>query len=276
MPKTATASVNGKLASKIESLQPWFHNIHLPNGVQTAPSHYFGDFPKFKWEQFKKNIPRNLDGWTALDIGCNAGFYSFELAKRGANVLGIDLDPHYLRQAKWAAKEMGLTDKVSFKQMQVYDLAKLKRNFDIIIFMGVFYHLRYPMLALDIVTQKVKKLLVFQTLTMPGEEEYNVPDLGIYDRKKMLKKGWPVMAFIENKLAEDPTNWWAPNHSCIKSMLRTCGLNVVVNPGHEIYIAKRDEKLTAVANGWNRSEYLSAIGQDWSTSLDLKVKKETR
>jgi tRNA (mo5U34)-methyltransferase len=263
---------NGRLKDSIDSLKPWFHNLHLPNGVQTAPDHYFGDFPSFKWNDIKTAIPKNLEGWTALDIGCNAGFYSFELAKRGADVLGIDLDPHYLRQAKWAAKQMGLNNKVKFKQMQVYDIAKMKRSFDIIIFMGVFYHLRYPMLALDIVTEKVNKLLVFQTLTMPGEEIFETPpDMGIDDRKKMLKKGWPQMSFIEKKLAGDVTNWWAPNHSCILAMLRTCGLSVVSNPGHEMYIAKADQKLTSVAKGWNNSEYLSAIGQDWQKTLSLKV-----
>lgn len=271
MPKTATAT-NGKLTAKIESLQPWFHNIHLPNGVQTNPNHYFGDFPKFKWDDIKKHIPRNLEGWSALDIGCNAGFYSFELARRGANVLGIDLDPHYLKQAKWAAREMGLTDKVTFKQMQVYDIAKLKRNFDIIIFMGVFYHLRYPMLALDILTQRVNRLMVFQTLSMPGEDVYQTKaDMTLDERKHMLKKGWPVMAFIEQKLAKDPTNWWAPNHSCIEAMLRTCGLRVKSRPGHEMYIAEPDQSLTNVAAGWNKSEYLSAIGQEWMPALEKKV-----
>lgn len=277
MAKINTATANGRLKSKIESLKPWFHNLHLGGGVQTAPDHYFGDFPKFKWNDLKNSIPRNLNGWTALDIGCNAGFYSFELAKRGAEVLGIDLDPHYLRQARWAAKELGLSDRVKFKQMQVYDLARLKRSFDIIIFMGVFYHLRYPMLALDIVTSKVNKLLVFQTLTMPGEEVLTIkPNIGMDERKKMLKKGWPTMAFIEQRLADDPTNWWAPNHSCILAMLRTCGLSVVDHPGHEMYIAKPDPKLTPVAKGWNQSEYLSAIGQDWSTQLASKVGGEKK
>lgn len=272
MPKVSTTSTNGKLTAKIESLKPWFHNLHLPNGVQTAPDHYFGDFPNFKWNDIKKSIPKNLEGWTALDIGCNAGFYSFELARRGANVLGIDLDPHYLRQARWAAKEMGLSDKVSFKQMQVYDLAKMKRSFDLIIFMGVFYHLRYPMLALDIVTQKVKKMMVFQTLTMPGEEVFEPkPDITIDERKQMLKKGWPVMAFIEKRLANDPTNWWAPNHACIEAMLRTCGLKVKSRPGHEMYIAVPDESRSHVVNDWNRSEYLSAIGQEWMDTVETKV-----
>jgi tRNA (mo5U34)-methyltransferase len=263
---------NRTLKEKIDSLKPWFHNLHLPNGEQTAPDHYLGDFPKFKWDQIKGSIPGNLEGWTALDIGCNAGFYSFELARLGAQVLGIDLDPHYLKQAQWAAVEMELSDRVSFRQMQVYDLSKLEESYDIIIFMGVFYHLRYPMLALDIVTQKMSKLLVFQTLTMPGEEVYPTkPDMTMDEREEMLQKGWPLMAFIEKRLANDPTNWWAPNHSCIEAMLRTCGLKVTANPGHEIYIAEPDDQLESVARGWNHSEYLSAIGQEWTKAVKAKV-----
>jgi tRNA (mo5U34)-methyltransferase len=273
MEKITTAATNGRLNEQIQNLRPWFHNLHLPNGIQTAPTHNFGDFPKVKWDQIKNKIPKDLNGWTALDIGCNAGFYSFELAKRGADVLGIDLDPHYLRQARWASKVLKLNDRVTFKQMQVYDLAKLRRTFDIVIFMGVFYHLRYPMLALDIVTQKVKNILVFQTLTMPGDEVQEVQEnTPIMKRNKMVKKGWPVMAFIEKKLADDPTNWWAPNHSCILSMLRTCGFKTVSKPGHEIYIAKPDEQLKPVSTTWNHSEYLSAIGQEWMNKVEVKVK----
>jgi tRNA (mo5U34)-methyltransferase len=137
----------------------------------------------------------------------------------------------------------------------------------------VFYHLRYPMLALDIVSQKLNKMMVFQTLTMPGEEVFHTqPDMTIDERKQMLEKGWPVMAFIEKRLANDPTNWWAPNHACIEAMLRTCGLKVTSRPGHEMYIAEPDASLTAVVNDWNHSEYLSAIGQEWMETLDSKVK----
>ena len=60
----------------IDALGPWFHNIHLPDGRQTVPGHRFGDFPTFKWNKVHHAIPADLHGWTALDIGCNAGFYS--------------------------------------------------------------------------------------------------------------------------------------------------------------------------------------------------------
>ncbi len=259
---------------KIERLKPWFHNLHLPDGTQTAPDHFLGDFPKFKWDEIKNSIPENLAGLTALDIGCNAGFYTFELAKRGADVLGIDLDPHYLEQAEWAAEVFGLREKVEFRQMQVYDLAKSETKYDIIIFMGVLYHLRYPLLALDIVTQKVKKMMVFQTLTMPGEKILDITkDLGINERDLMRDEGWPKMAFIEGYLAGDPTNWWAPNNAAIIAMLRSCGMNVIKRPGHEIYICEPFSDRKSVIDDWNMSEFLSATGHNWQKDLNKKVNK---
>lgn len=259
---------------EIEELQPWFHNLHLPDGKQTAPDHFLGDFPKFKWDELSSHIPENLSGWKVLDIGCNAGFYSFELAKRGADVLGIDLDPHYLQQAEWAAGVYGLEHKVRFKQMQVYDLAKLDEKFDMIWFMGVFYHLRYPLLALDIISQKVERMMVFQTLMMPDRKEKKIyDDYNVHDRKAMLEEGWPKLAFIEKKFAGDPTNWWVPNHSAVGAMLRSCGLEVVSNPSEEIYVCNPHAAKISILDDWNRSEYLSAIGEPWQQEFADKVKK---
>src|SRR5690606_39455607 len=140
-------------------MAPWFHNVHLPDGTQTAPDHWLGDFPSFKWNEIEPHIPERLDGWSALDIGCNAGFYSVELARRGAHVLGIDVAPHYLRQARWVAQQFDLEQRIEFREMQVYDLAGLDATFDLVWFMGVFYHLRYPLLALDIAAEKVRRML---------------------------------------------------------------------------------------------------------------------
>lgn len=225
------------LEKKIYSIGPWFHNLHLPDGTQTAPNHPLGDFPFFKWKKISEAIPKSLKGWKVLDIGCNAGYYSFELAKRGASVTGIDLDEHYLRQARWAARQFNLESRVRFRKMQIYDLAYSTDTYDMVLFMGVFYHLRYPLLALDIVTQKFKKLLIFQTLTMPGEDVMKpVEDLPIERRDMMQEAGWPKMAFIENSLAGDYTNWWAPNHAAVEAMLRSSGLKVLRRPDHEVYL----------------------------------------
>jgi tRNA (mo5U34)-methyltransferase len=247
------------LADDIEALGPWFHNLHLPDGTQTAPGHFLGDFPTFKWEQIRDHLSSDLQGWTALDIGCNAGFYSFELARRGATVTGIDHDPRYLRQARWAAGQFGLEASVRFLEMAVYDLAATPEKYDLVLFMGVLYHLRYPLLGLDIVARKVGRRMIFQTLTMPGEKEVEPPaDLPIDQREVMLDPGWPKMAFIEHRLANDPTNWWAPTHAAVEAMLRSAGLRVLERPGHEIYVCEPDEPREELA--WIEDELRAATG----------------
>jgi tRNA (mo5U34)-methyltransferase len=248
---------------EIADLGPWFHNLHLPDGTQTAPDHWLGDFPHYKWQRLAPHLPPRLDGWTALDIGCNAGYYSFELARRGAQVTGIDVDPHYLSQARWAAKEFGLHDAVEFRQLQVYDLAREGEKFDLVLFMGVFYHLRYPLLGLDIVTRRTGRLMVFQTLRMPGMEVYtDTLDHDIEERDALRNPGWPAMAFIEHRFANDPTNWWVPNHAGIEAMLRSSGMAVRSHLGHEIYLCEPASPETPLPYDFT-PELRSATGRPW-------------
>jgi len=258
--QTSGSTSSTALADEIAALGPWFHNLHLPDGTETKPDHFLGDFPTFKWEEIRGSLPADLSGWTALDIGCNAGFYTFELARRGARITGIDHDPHYLRQARWAARHLGMEGQVEFRQMQVYDLARAAESYDLVLFMGVLYHLRYPLLGLDIVARRVRRLMVFQTLTMPGDAVEEAPaDLDIHAREALLAPGWPHMAFLEHRLADDPTNWWAPNHACVEAMLRSSGLEVVDRPGHEIYLCRPGEPREELE--WIHDELLAATGQ---------------
>jgi tRNA (mo5U34)-methyltransferase len=252
-------------AAIVRELGPWFHNLHLPGGLQTAPDHALGDFPRYKWEVVQSLIPGDLTGWRALDIGCNAGYYAFELARRGAAVTGIDVDPHYLEQARWAAYQYGLEDAIRFRRMQVYDLAKEPEPFDLVLFMGVFYHLRYPLLGLDLVARQVRRLLVFQTLMLPGGEP--VPphtDPGLEDRDALRAPGWPAMAFVEQRLAGDPTNWWVPNEAGVEAMLRSSGLRVLQRPGHEIFLCEPVGPRAPGAPPYDFSaELQAATGQRW-------------
>jgi tRNA (mo5U34)-methyltransferase len=250
----------------LATLGPWFHNLHLPDGTQTCPDHWLGDFPAFKWRQLAPHVPQDLTGWSCLDIGCNAGFYTFQLAQRGARVLGIDVDTRYLRQARWAARRFGpdVESRVRFEQMQVYDLARLPEgeSFDLVLFMGVLYHLRYPMLGLDLVCQRVRRLMVFQTLTMPGEEVFeDTHGHGFEQRELFTREGWPKLAFIEHEFAADPTNWWAPNHAAALAMLRSAGMRVTGRPGHEMYLCEPDAQWPSCVATWNRAELLSATGR---------------
>jgi tRNA (mo5U34)-methyltransferase len=252
-------------ARDISRLGPWFHNLHLPGGVQTAPEHFLGDFPRYKWEALAPHLPERLDGWTALDIGCNAGYYSFELAKRGARVLGVDLDLHYLRQAAWAARELGFEHSVEFRRMQVYELAGVEDRYDLVLFLGVFYHLRYPLLGLDLVARHTGRLMVFQTLTT-GEDHSTVDtsDRPIDDRDALSDPGWPRMAFIERQFAGDPTNWWVPNHAGVRAMLRSAGMRPTAYLGHELYLCEPMGPGDARAAPYDISpELRAATGREW-------------
>lgn len=257
----SSPNATGGMAAEAADYGPWFHNLHLPDGSQTAPDHPLGDFPDFKWRQIAGYLPDDLSGWSVLDIGCNAGFYSIELAKRGARVVGLDIDPHFLRQADWAARQFNLKDLITLREGHIYDLAHWGERFDLVLFMGVFYHLRHPLLALDIVAEKVKRLLVFQTLTMPGEAVATTPsDLDLDQRDAFLESAWPKMAFIEHALAGDGTNWWAPNHACVDAVLRSAGLEITARPGHEIYLCAPSAE-AAERQADNRDELLSATGR---------------
>ena len=251
------------LQSTLHELGPWFHNLHLPDGTRTAPDHPLGDFPSYKWEAIAPHLPADLTGWRALDIGCNAGFFTFELAKRGAQVTALDIDPHYLNQARWAAERFGLADAVEFRQGTVYDLARSDETFDLVWFMGVFYHLRYPQLALDLVAERTTRALVFQTLTSPGGGDAGVPaNLRIAERDRMLDPAWPKMAFIEHQFEDDPTNWWAANDACVRSLLRTSGFRVTATvPEYEVYVCDKAETLDPWTRNLIRSECFAATGR---------------
>src|SRR3954452_23175874 len=97
-----------QVRARILELGPWFHNMRL-KGVWTAPEHFLGDYPNVKWRAYADAIPHDLRGKTVLDIGCNGGFFSLEMKRRGADrVLGIDADDRYLEQARFAADVEGL------------------------------------------------------------------------------------------------------------------------------------------------------------------------
>jgi tRNA (mo5U34)-methyltransferase len=243
--QTKTKKAQSDLEQEIAGLDPWFHNLHLPGGTLTAKGHPLGDFPKFKWDGIEPHLPRDMSGWTALDVGCNAGFYSFELASRGAQVTAIEPHPHYLKQARWAAEKFDLRDRIDFQQRQVYDLLREEQSYDIVWFMGVFYHLRYPLLALDMLAGLCDKLMVFQTLQIPEKDDANSPDdpeipvnVEFSDRRLLAESHWPKLAFIEHNLAGDPTNWWVGDSKIITALLHSAGLEVLQKPEEEVYVCE--------------------------------------
>jgi tRNA (mo5U34)-methyltransferase len=234
------------LQERIAELGPWFHNLDI-KGVKTAPNHFLGDYPNFKWQGFRHIVPEDLEGRSVLDVGCNAGFYSLEMKRRNAaRVLGIDSDPRYLRQARFAAEQSGLD--VQFRQMSVYEVGKLGETFDLVIFMGVLYHLRHPLLALDLLHEHVVgDQLLFQCLQRGDErisdlqENYEFSEWAVFD-----SPDYPKLFFVEERYASDPTNWFVPNRAGMEAMLRSSGFLIEANPEREVYLCRRGPRHYAV------------------------------
>lgn len=234
------------LQQQIDALGPWFHNLRI-GGVQTAPDHFLGDYPAFKWARFKHVLPEDLGGASVLDIGCNAGFYALEMKRRNAGrVVAIDSDPHYLRQAEFAARQTGLA--IEFLQMSVYDVARLGEKFDLVLFMGVLYHLRHPLLALDLLHEHVVGgRMLFQcmqrgeTEIAAVESDYDFFNAGIFEQP-----GYPKLFFVEDRYANDPTNWFIPNKSAVEAMLRSAGFVLLANPEREVYLVEKGSRPEAV------------------------------
>ena len=244
-PTNPQALTPAAIQQRIAELGDWFQNMNL-GGVMTAPNHFLGDYPAVKWRHIAGAIPADLRGKTVLDIGCNAGFYAIEMKRRGADrVLGIDFDERYLAQARFAAATLGL--EIEFRPLSVYDVAQLGEKFDVVIFMGVLYHLRHPLLALDLIREHAAKdLLVFQSLrrgstaVSPVAEDYDIQATDIFERPD-----FPRLSFIENRYAGDPTNWWIPNRACVEAMLRSAGFSLLDQPEDETYVCRVNPEATA-------------------------------
>jgi tRNA (mo5U34)-methyltransferase len=237
----------GEIRERVEALSPWFHNLELA-GVRTAPDHFLGDYPNIKWRKFAGAIPADLSGMTVLDIGCNGGFYSLEMKRRGADyVLGVDFDDSYLSQARFAAEVSGLD--IEFRNLSVYDVARIGQRFDIVIFMGVLYHLRHPLLALDLIREHVAgDMLVFQSMQRGSREVADVAaNREFWDTDSFDAPDYPKLHFIEHRYANDPTNWWVPNRAATEAMLRSAGFRIAEHPEEEVYICRVAERPYGVA-----------------------------
>jgi tRNA (mo5U34)-methyltransferase len=235
LPSTSHAGTPDVYAS-VRALSPWVHNFRFGT-VETAPEHFLGDYPRVKWERFESALPRDLRGATVLDIGCNGGFYSIEMKRRGADrVLGIDVDDRYLRQAKLAA-ELSDVD-IELQQMSVYEVGQLGEHFDVVLFMGVLYHLRHPLLALDLIREHVARNLVVVQSMLRGSRDVREPeaDYPFRDEHVFEERDFPLMYFVERRYAGDPTNWWIPNASALAGMLRAAGLPPIARPEEEVFI----------------------------------------
>ncbi|MBV9882232.1 MAG: TIGR04290 family methyltransferase [Sphingomonadaceae bacterium] len=231
------------LRARIEALAPWFHNMDL-GGIRTAPDHFLGDYPAAKFARFADALPADLEGRSVLDIGCNAGFYALEMKRRRAGrVLAIDPDERYLAQARLAAEVLDVPD-IEFRRLDVYDVGALGERFDLVIFMGVLYHLRHPLLALDLIHAHVADdLLLFQSMQRGSREVAPVAaDYPFGETEHFFESSYPKLHFVEREYAHDWTNWWVPNRACSEAMLRAAGFAIETHAEEEVYLCRRTKR----------------------------------
>lgn len=217
-----------EILSELKRLAPWFHRIDLGNGLYSKTESVMGepvDHPYGPWQTIQKLLPRDLSGKTLLDVGCNAGFYAFEAKRRGAKrVLGVDGQRQHVRQGLFVRKVLDLD--VEFRRLNVYELnARTVGQFDITLALGLLYHLKHPLLALENLYQITKELLIIETAIMPPER---TPDSFVHPlgEEQMLLHS---LAFVENPAGakEQVFNWFLPGVEALQAMLRSTGFDEV-------------------------------------------------
>jgi tRNA (mo5U34)-methyltransferase len=197
------------LRSRVAGIR-WYHTIDLGNGLVTPGA---DDTPV---RLARLALPASLSGRSVLDIGAWDGFFSFEAERRGAaRVVATD---HYAwRGTGWSTKagfdlaRSALGSRVEDVEIDVMDISPARvGTFDVVLFLGVLYHLRHPLLALERVAAVSHDLLIVETVV------------------DLVGLGRPAMAFYPHReLNDDPTNWWAPNHAAMEGMLRDVGFRRV-------------------------------------------------
>jgi len=204
-----TSMSSADLQSRVAAVR-WYHTIDLGGGIVTQG---VDDSPV---RLARAQLPPSLHGLTVLDIGAWDGFFSFECERRGAaRVVAADHfswhGPGWGTKAGFMLAREALRSRVEDIDIDVMDLTPERvGTFDVVLFLGVLYHLRHPFLALEGVASVTRDRLILET----------VIDLVGFRR--------PAMAFYPGReLNNDPTNWWGPNIPAVQGMLGTLGFKDV-------------------------------------------------
>ncbi len=199
--------------AQVEAEQYWFHKIELAPGIIT---HGWSDPKKDKLPHY--GLPSDLTGKRVLDVGCAEGFFSFESERRGASeVVAIDSFPDSVRRFNICRD--ALSSKATAYLANVYELnPRTFGTFDLVMFYGVLYHLRHPLLALEKILSVCTGTMLMQTAT------YENPHDTVTPVAQFNPFGMPSGP---DKTIFDPTVFWRPNGECVKAMMASVGFKNV-------------------------------------------------
>ncbi|HET7218523.1 MAG TPA: DUF1698 domain-containing protein [Vicinamibacterales bacterium] len=242
------------LRSRVEQLR-WYHTIDLGQGIVTRGA---DDTPV---RLARLDLPASFAGASVLDIGAWDGFFSFEAERRGAARV-VAADYYSWHGGGWGSKagfelaRTALASKVEDVDIDVMELSPERvGTFDVVLFLGVLYHLRHPLLALERIAAVTRKLLILET----------VVDMVGFSR--------PAAAFYPaRELNNDPTNWWGPNLPALHAMLRDVGFDevrTVSGPPSALYRAAR--AVSHALRGKNRIDL--AFRQDRAAVHAVKTRQ---
>lgn len=233
-----------QIEQEVRTLGWWYQHFELPGGVWTGTGEEPSYKPETRWKLFEPYVPQNLSGQSVLDVGGNAGFFSIQMKLRGPKRCVL-VEPYaeFASQARFVAKQFHVKLEVVNEDIHTYCLTTEDR-FDYVLFLGVFYHLKYPVLVLDRLAEMTKRRMFFQSHLVGGETD-------VYEDRPDYAKGaddailneptFPRMMFIENLYNSDPTNWWFPNYSALEPMLRSAGLKVIARPHPQVIVAEPEQ-----------------------------------
>jgi tRNA (mo5U34)-methyltransferase len=221
---------------RVQELGWWYHHFELPNGIWTGDGEPPAYDPIERWELIEPHLPKDLEGKSVLDVGGNSGYFSVRMKQLGAGrCVLVEPVVEFVDQASFVFEQFGVEVEVVNEDVHVYCLTTDER-FDYVLFLGLFYHLKYPVLVLDRLAEMTKELIFFNSHIQGPPAETG--ELGDVERDDLETASFPRMSFIEGAYRGDLSNWWAPNYEALEPLARSAGLRVVERPHPEMLVAE--------------------------------------
>jgi tRNA (mo5U34)-methyltransferase len=200
------ALTDQQVRAEIATVPQWYQKIEVRPGIVT---------PGINHSSFvlgHLRLPADCSGLRALDLGARDGYFSFELERRGAEVTAIDYTPPEATGFRVAARLLG--SRVPYLHENLYNLRpETLGTFDLVLCLGVLYHLPDPIRALRIIRSLSRSRMILETL--------------ILDEDLPRMRSTPLMRYFPgNTMRGDPSNYWAPNIACVKAMLHDTEFSV--------------------------------------------------
>jgi tRNA (mo5U34)-methyltransferase len=237
----------------------WYHSFDLPDGTR-IDGFISLDILKWRWSRFP--LPAVLEHKRVLDTGAWDGWFSFEAERRGAQVTAIDC----IEVAHFLEIHQKLHSRVNYRILDFYELSEAGLGtFDYVLFLGILYHLKHPLLALEMVCALTTDTAIVESFVTDGDTwREHATDI-------------PTMEFYEtDELGNQLDNWTGPTVGCLLAMCRAAGFARVelmyaagVQAGAACY-----RKWEPVTDPQQEAPELTDVGNSRTTGINFSTRKD--